>query len=73
MNSQIGRVQWSKLGITVYDATGGFVCRIEHEQDRHFFNEIIVAALKRISEEQSRRRAFVSDAVEGAEVVGAAV
>lgn len=72
MSAQIGRIQWSRLGITIYDASGSFVTRIENDRDRNFFADIIVAALKRVSEEQIRRKRFVSDA-EPAEVVGAAV
>jgi hypothetical protein len=62
VNAQIGRVQWSKLGITIYDAVGSFVTRIEHERDRHLFNEVLVAALKKISEEQMRRTADPAEA-----------
>lgn len=73
MSAQIGRVQWSKLGITIYDGEGSFVSRIEHPKDRHFFNEMIVAALRKVSEEQAKRRMFRMDEAEVAEVVVAAV
>jgi len=73
LSAQIGRVQWSKLGITIYDGEGSFVSRIEHPKDRHFFNEMIVAALRKVSEEQAKRRMFRMDEAEVAEVVVAAV
>lgn len=60
------------MGITIYDSEGSFVSRIEHSKDRHFFNEIIVAALRKVSEEQAKRRMFRMDEEVG-EVVVAAV
>lgn len=60
MNSQVGRIQWSKLGITIYDGDGSFICRLEHIEDRNFFAGTIMQALKVISAEQARRKQFKS-------------
>lgn len=69
MSAQIGRIQWSKLGITIYDGEGSFVSRIEHPKDRDFFANVIVAALKKVSEEQTKRRMFKMDDVDDVESV----
>lgn len=60
----------SKPAINIYAPGQKFIAGIEHPDDIAYFESTIVAALKKISEEQVRRTAFVSDA---GEVVGAAV
>lgn len=58
----LGRIQWSKVGITLYDINGAFVCRLEDVRDRNFLAAMIGEALRKISYEQSRRSTFVADA-----------
>jgi hypothetical protein len=64
--SAVGRIQWSKLGVTVYDGEGGFVSRMEHPDDLKFFDWCILNALKEVSSQQQKRRAFKGDEVTGA-------
>lgn len=59
----IGRIQFSKQGISLYNYEGGFVCRIEHPSDRRFFVNWIGIGLGQLAEAQKRRS---GGAIEGA-------
>ena len=56
MTGNLGRVQWSKLGITLYDADGSFVCRIEDERDVRFLNNLITRGIQELYREAKRRK-----------------
>ena len=64
MIAAIGRIQWSKLGITVYDGDGSFVSRIEHIEDRTLFNAFVIEGLKQVNLHQLERRKFKSQQIE---------
>ena len=49
----LGRIQWSKNGITIYDQERGFITRIENGRHIWFLNQIIVEGLRRIAINQT--------------------
>lgn len=51
---QVGKVQWSKLGISIYSSRGSFIARLEQDWERVLFNACVAEALKMISAQQQR-------------------
>lgn len=56
VGSPVGRLQWSKNGVTIYNPDGGFIARMEHPQDIALMNRFMRDALKFISEQQQARK-----------------
>lgn len=56
------RLQWSKRGVTGYDATG-FAFRIEDKHDVDFLNEVILEALKKIAIEAKKRSEYATQQI----------
>lgn len=56
IGSPVGRLQWSKNGITIYNPDGGFIARMEHPADCVLMNNLIRDALRLVSEQQVRRK-----------------
>lgn len=72
----VGRIQWSKMGISIYAADGSFICRIENELDIKFLTNLISAGLRELSKEQQRRKGQGNEGLrvgEGPEVIVSAV
>lgn len=44
-----------KIGITIYDGDGGFVCRIDDPKERKFFQNMVMIALRELAAERQRQ------------------
>ena len=44
----IGRMQWSKTGVTVYEPSGGMMFKLEHPEEIRLLNVAISIAFEKI-------------------------
>lgn len=70
--TSFSRLQWSRNGVTIYDAHGSFITRLGDERDIAFLDRLLQGGLRSIVAEQKRRATFKSDP-QTAEAEGAPV